>query len=120
MNWNKLETEAQLDSLIQESAVGPIFIFKHSTSCSISAATLGRFERNWKQEEVDSLKPYYLDLIAHRSVSNQIANKFGVVHESPQLLLIDGGECVYSASHYDITFAGLKEQLAQSRRGLHK
>ena len=111
MNWNQLESIAQLEEIKNESHQFPVLIFKHSTRCSISATTLSRLERNWKQEEVDNLKPYYLDLISNRPISNQIAQDFGVHHESPQALIISNGKSVYDASHYDITFSDLKDQL---------
>lgn len=57
---------------------------------------------------------YYLDLIAHRDVSNAIAEIFKVYHESPQLLLIKNGECIYDASHGEINFDELREILINS------
>lgn len=107
MNWNKLTSEAQLDTIKAESAKHPILIFKHSTSCSISHMALSRMERNWNDQL--GVKPYYLDLLANRPVSKEIESVFGVEHESPQVLLIRNGECVYDASHMSISFAGLQQ-----------
>lgn len=104
MNWNHLTSEEQLENIKQESQNQPILIFKHSTRCSISATTLSRFERNWNDTAAGSLKPYYLDLIANRSISNKISQDFGVEHESPQILIIENGKATYNASHYDIVF----------------
>ncbi len=89
-----------------------MLIFKHSTRCSISATAKARMERNWKQEEVADIAPYYLDLIANRSLSNQVASYFDVQHQSPQVLLISKGACVYDASHFDISFDTIREQLS--------
>jgi bacillithiol system protein YtxJ len=114
MNWNNLSVESQLETINAESFEQPVLIFKHSTRCSISATALNRFERNYNQTDVADLKPYYLDLIAHRPISAEIAQRFGVHHESPQILLIHNGKSVYDASHYDISFADLKEKLAVS------
>ncbi len=112
MNWNKLNNNAQLEEIKKESHNYPVLILKHSTRCSISSATLGRLERSWKQEEVGDLKPYFLDLIAYRPISNQIAEDFGVWHESPQALIIRNGESVYDTSHFDISFDAIKAQVA--------
>jgi len=112
MNWNKLQDEAQLDLIRQESAQQPVLIFKHSTRCSISAAALARMERNWNESV--GIKPYYLDLISYRSVSNQVAEAFGVEHQSPQVLLIQNGECVYDTSHMGISFDELKAQVVSA------
>lgn len=112
MNWNKLNDSAQLEEIKKESHNYPVLILKHSTRCSISSATLGRLERSWTQEEVGDLKPYFLDLIAYRPISNQIAEDFGVWHESPQALIIRNGESVYDTSHFDISFDAIKAQVA--------
>lgn len=111
MNWHKITDVAQLEDIKKESKKQPVIIFKHSTTCSISATALGRLERNWKQEEVGELKPYYLDLLNYRPISAQIAKDFNVQHESPQLLLIQDENCTFDASHFDISFSVLKEQL---------
>lgn len=111
MNWNKLDSEEKLDKINTESFEKPVLIFKHSTRCSISSMAYDRMQRSWKEEEMREIKPYYLDLIAYRGVSNQIAQTFDVEHESPQLLLIVKGSCVYNASHMEISYMELKKQL---------
>ncbi len=111
MDWLKLESEEQLEQIKKESENTPVLIFKHSTTCSISATALSRFERNWNAEEAKGLKSYYLDLLRFRPISNKIASEFGVEHESPQILLIKNGESVYSESHYGISFQEIVEQI---------
>jgi bacillithiol system protein YtxJ len=88
-------------SLLQESRARPILFFKHSTRCSISAAALGRLERGADRLPA-GLQLVYLDLIRYRDLSNALANALGVAHESPQVLLVHHGRCVYNASHFDI------------------
>ncbi len=107
MNWTKLTDSQQLNDIVEESQQHPVLIFKHSTRCSISATSLSRVERQWKDELAGDLKPYYLDLIAYRPISSQIATQFGVAHESPQVLVIQNGVCTYHASHFDINFADI-------------
>jgi bacillithiol system protein YtxJ len=109
MNWNKLQDNAQLAQIKQESAEQPVLIFKHSTRCSISSTAMSRLERNWSDSA--GIKPYYLDLISFRTMSGQVAEEFGVDHQSPQVLLIQNGECVYDASHFEISFDDLKQQV---------
>ncbi len=113
MNWIPLTQEAQLQEIVGLSHLQPVVIFKHSTRCSISGTALSRLERHWKDSEMAGVKPYHLDLIAHRPVSNRIAQVFGVEHQSPQLLLIREGECVFNASHLDISYNDLKQRLAE-------
>jgi bacillithiol system protein YtxJ len=112
MNWNQLIEVEQLETIKEESYNYPVLILKHSTTCSISGTALNRLERNWKQEKVGELKPYYLDLLRYRPISNEIANLFKVEHQSPQVLIIQNGECVYNASHFDISFAELEGAVA--------
>ena len=104
MNWNELNEESQLEALTQESVQHPVLIFKHSTRCSVSRLTLDRLERNWKHEELQDVKPYFLDLITYRNISNAIVEKFNIEHESPQILVIKNGECVLDQSHYAIDY----------------
>ena len=68
---------------------------------------LSRFER---AEAPDFIDFYYLDLLNYRSISSTIAEKFQVHHESPQVLLIKNGECIYDESHYGIMMDELVEQ----------
>lgn len=111
MNWLELNTLSQLDEI--KTSTRPILIFKHSTRCSISVMAKGRLERAW-QADPEVLTPYYLDLLAHRDISNQIATLFHVAHESPQVLLIAGGECLYTASHQDIQYDEIMEQASKT------
>lgn len=113
MNWTSLVSESQLETIREESREHPVLIFKHSTRCSISATAKARMERNWKQEQVADVNPYYLDLIANRSLSNEVASFFDVPHQSPQVLLISKGACVYDASHFDISFDDIRQQLSE-------
>ncbi|MES2559590.1 MAG: bacillithiol system redox-active protein YtxJ [Bacteroidota bacterium] len=105
MNWNKIESTDQLAHITQESNGQPILLFKHSTRCSISSAALARLERSWVED--NGIKPYYLDLLAYRPLSMEIAALFGVEHESPQALLISNGKCVYHESHMGINVSDM-------------
>jgi bacillithiol system protein YtxJ len=112
LNWVVLETEAQLAEARQRSWERPVLLFKHSTRCEISSIAKYRLEDDWDFEE-NQLEAFYLDLIRFRSVSTAIADTFGVYHESPQVLLLVNGECVFDASHLDITVAEIKEAMKQ-------
>lgn len=104
MNWIPLTTEQQLTEIREASATKPVVIFKHSTRCSISAVAKSRLERAAAPEEISF---YYLDLIKFRNISNRIEADFDVPHESPQVLLIRNGACIYDESHSGITMDDL-------------
>ncbi|HEX8350699.1 MAG TPA: bacillithiol system redox-active protein YtxJ [Hymenobacter sp.] len=106
--WQPLTQPEQLTDIIRESHEQPVIIFKHSTSCSISAAAKSKVERQWADAGLENAKIYYLDLLRYRPISAQIAEQFGVRHESPQLLLIQDGECRYDASHMGIRLSDVK------------
>ncbi len=108
MHWNHLTSEEQINDIINKSKEAPQVIFKHSTRCSISAVALQRLQ---KAEQPDGIEFYFLDLIAYRQLSNKIADVFGVHHESPQVLVIRNGECVYDESHLAISMHEIKDQV---------
>jgi len=111
MNWIELKTLTQLEQLREESKEKTALIFKHSTSCSISKTALSRLERNWNEQELPPVSPYYLDLLSFRTISNSIADSFDVDHQSPQVLIIKDGKSVYDRSHFDIDYKSIKANL---------
>ncbi len=109
IGWRLLTDLGQLKEITEESINHPVVIFKHSTRCSVSRMALRHFENEFELE--GKVTPYFLDLLNHRDISNEIAVKFGVVHQSPQLLLISNGKCIYNTSHSDIDAVTIKEYL---------
>ena len=103
--WRQLTDLGQLNEINIESGARPVVIFKHSTTCHISRAALKQFENEF--DYTDGFTLYFLDLLAYRGVSNEVATRFEVVHQSPQLLVIKAGKAVYSASHESIAAAAL-------------
>lgn len=108
-----LTTLAQLDEVDAASRKGPVLIFKHSTRCNISSGALNRLERAWTPADDAAQTIFHLDLLAHRDISNAIAERYGVEHESPQVLVIRDGKCVHVSAHLGITYAGTLAALAQ-------
>ncbi|UGU16170.1 bacillithiol system redox-active protein YtxJ [Sinomicrobium kalidii] len=100
LDWTPLTSEEQLEEIEQESREVPVIIFKHSTRCGISRMAYRNFESDMDAEK--EVRLYYLDLLAYRNISDAIASRFGIAHESPQLLLLKDGKVVYNASHGEI------------------
>ncbi|UJP66231.1 bacillithiol system redox-active protein YtxJ [Mongoliitalea daihaiensis] len=111
MNWNRLESIDQLVEIKEKSLEKPVLIFKHSTRCSISSMVWDRLKRNWKTEDFDRVDPFFLDLIAHRDISNSISKEFDVYHESPQIILIKDGKATYDTSHMGINYNDIMKRL---------
>ena len=104
MNWIPLQSEQQLSELRERSAQRPQVIFKHSTRCGTSQIVRNRLERTELPPTIDF---YFLDLIAYRAISDKIAEDFDVWHESPQVLVIRNGKCIYDESHWAIKMDAL-------------
>jgi bacillithiol system protein YtxJ len=96
MNWLPITSVENLESLVQQSFSEHVAIFKHSTRCSISDMIKTRVERGIPTQH---MPVYYLDLLQYRPISNAIAERFHVQHESPQLLILRNGICTSHASH---------------------
>lgn len=96
--WKVLSSELQLDDIAEQSYSKPQLIFKHSTRCGISRMTLNQFQSIFPNAGLDA-DLYYLDLLAYRLISNLIAERFQVFHQSPQVLIIKNGNVVVHDSH---------------------
>ena len=110
VGWRSLNDLGQLNEIIDLSTEKPVVIFKHSTRCSISRMALKQFENEFDLNE--KVLSFLLDLIEYRNISNEIASRFGVQHQSPQIILICDGKPVYNASHESIEAAKLVKYLA--------
>src|SRR5688572_14690145 len=101
MEW---ERNRSVQEIIELSNQNPVLIFKHSPRCGISRSALDRIERNWKPEDSGKTICIHVHVIEERKLSNDIAANFSVRHESPQVLVIKNGKCVYHASHGEVRY----------------
>lgn len=108
LEWVQLTTKEQLSILDDASIMHPQLIFKHSTHCGISGMVLRSFSSKEGHPEV-GYTYFVLDLFAFRNLSNAIAEKYGVMHQSPQVLIIKNGLVVAHASHHAILELDLNE-----------
>lgn len=108
LNWKHLTEIGQLDAIKANSETKPQLIFKHSTRCGISRMVLNQFEKSYNFNE-QAFDLHYLDLLQYRSISNEVSERFGVYHQSPQLLIIKNGVVVAHASHGDINDLSLNQ-----------
>ncbi len=112
MHWHNLSDIGalkEIQALSKEQHINAVLLFKHSTRCSISSMALNRLETKWIDD--DKIPTYYLDLLNHRDISNEIASLFNVEHASPQVLLIKDGKCVYHNSHNGISATEILQAL---------
>ena len=99
--WIFLTDIGQLDEIKKASFSKPQILFKHSTRCGISSMVMNKFVKNY-DIDTELVNLYYLDLLSYRSVSDEVGYMFGVIHQSPQLIIVKNGEVVKHSSHYDI------------------
>ena len=103
-----------LDRALAATDERPLLLFKHSFTCGVSAEALDELVSHLNERELDA--SYAMVTVqTHREVSNAIAARLGVRHETPQALLVRDGRVVWSASHFRVNAASLeKALLAQS------
>ena len=98
IQWIPLASVSQLDNIAAASVGKPQVIFKHSTTCGISRMVLNMFTSSYTLES-GVMDMYFLDLLSNREVSNAVAEKFQVMHQSPQMLIVKNGVVVAHDSH---------------------
>jgi bacillithiol system protein YtxJ len=110
MHWSHLSVHESPEDWEKRFTDKPVLIYKHSSRCELCQATLVRIEQDWDFTTED-LDAYFVDVIGEKMLSQRIAEYFSVAHESPQVLLIKKGSCVYEADHLEIDLQELREQL---------
>lgn len=102
IHWKSFGQASELDEIHEASFKNPQLIFKHSTRCSISSMAMHRLD-NQANSKKSETTIHILDLIRYRSISDEISQRYGIRHESPQLLVIYEGKCIHHDSHLDIS-----------------
>lgn len=102
--WIPLRSEADWKAALEASNHKKVLVFKHSTTCHVSKMVLKNFQREMQEEQKD-VNFYYLDLLQYRKLSNQIASDLRIIHQSPQLLVIENGVCTENSSHQAISLS---------------
>jgi bacillithiol system protein YtxJ len=102
----------ELDRALTESRHRPLVLFKHSYSCGVSAEALDELLAHLAEQQGNA-RYAMVTVQTHRDVSNAIAAKLGVRHETPQALLVQDGRVVWSASHFRVNADALAKALAQ-------
>ena len=103
----RIDDHNTLESLLTDSTKKPVIVFKHSNACSISARAYREMEK------VDGVN--ILEGQSARDVSRELANRTGVRHETPQVIILRDGKAVWNASHFDVTAADVKKALESNR-----
>ena len=114
LSVDEITTLHELDAALGSTSERPAFFFKHSTACAVSAGALRRTNEFLARSEAtgSDLPPCYLiKVIESRPVSSALAQKTGVEHMSPQILLVDQGRAAWHTSHFDINAESIEKVL---------
>ena len=107
----ELQTQEDVEAMLEASHDGPVFLLKHSIACPISA----RGQEQFVGLEDDDDPPLYCVVVQYaRALSAEIAERLGVKHETPQVLLLRDGEAVYVANHHRIRTSDLRDAARQA------
>lgn len=101
MNWITINSEEEVDT-IHKSADYSI-IYKHSPRCMTSLMAYRQLKSEVNAASHLRIPIYIVDVVQNRRESMAIANAFQVEHESPQILVVKNGECIYDASHENVS-----------------
>jgi len=98
-----------LDAAIAESRDRPVLLFKHSRYCGVSMEALDELQSHIDTQPVGGVAYRMVTVQTHRSVSDAIAQRLGIRHETPQAILLRDGKAVWNASHFRITSSQLDQ-----------
>ncbi|MEE9349858.1 MAG: bacillithiol system redox-active protein YtxJ [Flavobacteriaceae bacterium] len=101
VDWIPLNSMMQLNEILVHSGTKKQVIFKHSTRCGVSGMVIKQFEKQFTALDSD-VDLYFLDLLRFRDISNAVASKFNVIHQSPQLIVIKNKKVIAHDSHHGL------------------
>jgi bacillithiol system protein YtxJ len=107
----RLDLPEQMDQLVERSFAQPVIIFKHSPACGTSAYAFD--ELDTYRQDPSAHEVYLVDVLRNRPLSQALAVRFRVHHESPQLLLVVDGKVAWHTSHYGVSAAALERAVAR-------
>ena len=97
IEWRHIEVLGQLDEILEASSEMPQLLYKHSTRCGVSSMVRKQLDGAWAHG--GKIIPWHLDLIAFRNISNEIAERFAIQHQSPQIIVLVNREVKLYISH---------------------
>jgi bacillithiol system protein YtxJ len=114
----QLRQDRDFEQLLEQSKTNPVLIFKHSTQCPISGEAYEEFKEF--AESTGELACGLVLVIENRAVSNVIAERLNIRHESPQAIVVKDGHAAWHASHWSITSNSLSEALRSYGQSAHQ
>jgi bacillithiol system protein YtxJ len=103
-----------VDAAIAESRERPVLLFKHSRYCGVSCEALEELQSHIDARADGAVAYKMITVQTHRPVSDAIAQRLGLRHETPQAILLRDGKVVWNASHFRITATQLDQALPKA------
>lgn len=104
--FTQITDKDALEHLLARSHDAPVVLFKHSSTCPISAAAYRQMSQVLTEVSLVVVQ-------RAREVSSEIAARTGIRHESPQAIVLRNGEAVWTASHFDITKSAVEQAVRE-------
>jgi bacillithiol system protein YtxJ len=111
MKLTPLADVQALDAAIAESLQRPVLLFKHSRYCGVSCEALDELQSHIESRLEGDVAYKMITVQTHRPVSDAVAQRLGLRHETPQAILLRDGKVVWNASHFRITANQLNQIL---------
>jgi len=96
-----------LEALIERSQANPVVIFKHSTTCPISASA-------YQEMQQLAAEVNLVEVQSARPVSEELEKRLGIRHESPQVIVLRKGKAVWDASHWRINVGAVADAVREN------
>lgn len=109
MNWIAITDEAEVQRIFKSEEYS--IIYKHSPSCMTSLMAYRQLKAEVQRAADIDIPLYIVDVLKNRQESRAIATAFDVQHESPQILLVKNGSCIFDTSHENVSLGTVLEQL---------
>ncbi|XEC96940.1 bacillithiol system redox-active protein YtxJ [Paenibacillus tarimensis] len=113
MKIRPLVSVEEWNEALKASEQQPLLVFKHSTRCPVSSGAHDELMNFLEDARNPKFYAVLVRVIEERPVSNTIAEGLGLQHASPQAILIEDGKVTWYATHWDITYSVLEEQLGE-------
>ena len=114
LSMSEVDTLEKLEQAMADSSDHPVLLFKHSTRCGVSARANARVGEYLESKGTNGPDIRMVKVIEAKPVSNAVAEKLGVEHQSPQVILLKDGKPVWNASHHNIQAANIDAALAKT------
>lgn len=107
--YREINSLDELNSALEGSRERPAMFFKHSISCGVSTRALAEFRRYLEESGATPVDHYLIVVQTARQASDRLAGVTGVVHESPQAIIVREGRAVWHDSHLALKSGAILE-----------